>query len=71
MSTNPLGRILRVPDAESESRLLEIRREGETRGRVEGAGVRPMGAPFPKASPESGYYGIHLLKEPQWKPTIP
>jgi hypothetical protein len=71
MSTNPLGRTLRVPDAESESRLLEIRREGETRGHVEGAGVRPIGAPFPKASPESGYYGIPLLKEPQWKPTVP
>lgn len=52
-------------------RLLEIRRQAETRGRVEAGGVHPPGAPFPQASPQTGYYGIHLLKEPQWKPTVP
>lgn len=60
-----------MPEPRSEARLLELRREAERRGRVEAAGVRPPGAPFPKASPETGYYGIHMLKEPQWKPTIP
>src|SRR5581483_2525019 len=33
--------------------------------------IRPQGAPFPKASPETGYYGIPLLKPPQWKPEVP
>jgi hypothetical protein len=61
----------RTPDAQSEARLLEIRREAERHGRVREAGIRPAGAPFPQASPETGYYGIHMLKEPQWKPTIP
>lgn len=61
----------RTPNAASEARLLEIRREAETRGVVEVAGVRPPGAPFPVASPQTGYYGIHLLKEPQWTPEIP
>ena len=61
----------RVPDAASEARLIEIRREAEKRGSVEAVGVRPPGAPFPIASPETGYYGIHLLKEPQWTPEIP
>lgn len=60
-----------VAQRASEARLLELRREAETRGRVEGAGVRPPGAPFPKASPESGYYGIPLLKKPQWKWEVP
>jgi len=61
----------RIPDASSEARLLEIRREAETRGTVMRPGIRPAGAPFPVASPETGYYGIHLLKEPQWTPEIP
>lgn len=61
----------RRPDERSEARLLEIRREAEKHGRVKAAGLRPAGAPFPKASPETGYYGVHLLKPPQWKPSIP
>ncbi len=60
-----------LPDFQREQRLYEIRREAETMGRVEGPGVRPTGAPFPQANPEAGYYGIPLLKEPQWKPEIP
>lgn len=60
-----------VPQRASEARLLQLRREAETRGRVEGAGVRPPGAPFPKASPETGYYGIPMLKQPQWKWEVP
>jgi hypothetical protein len=59
------------PERPSEARLLEIRQEAERRGRIEGAGIRPEGAPFPKASPETGYYGVHLLKEPQWNWAIP
>lgn len=31
----------------------------------------PEGAPFPRATAETGYYGIPLLKEPQWKPEVP
>src|SRR5437879_11988886 len=56
----------RSPDTSSERRLLEIRREAETTGKVVAKGVRPGGAPFPVASPETGYYGIPLLKKPAW-----
>jgi Polysulphide reductase, NrfD len=70
MSTHPAPRD-RVPDTSSESRLLEIRREADSRGMVKAAGIRPPGAPFPKASPETGYYGIPLLKQPQWKWEVP
>jgi len=61
----------RVPDSASEQRLFEIRREAERRGEVKAIGIRPAGAPFPKASPETGYYGIPLLKEPAWTKEIP
>ena len=61
----------RIPDEASERRLFEIRREGESKGIVKGAGVRPAGAPFPMASVETGYYGIPLLKEPSWTWEIP
>ena len=63
----------RLPETEidRERRLHEIRREAETRGKLEVRGVRPIGAPFPKASPEGGYYGIPLLKPPQWTHQIP
>jgi hypothetical protein len=61
----------RVPGQASERRLFEIRRDGESKGVVNGAGVRPSGAPFPMASVETGYYGIPLLKEPAWTWEIP
>jgi formate-dependent nitrite reductase membrane component NrfD len=61
----------RVPDAASESRLLEIRREAERKGGTEIPGVRPEGAPFPCASSETGYYGIPLLKQPSWTWEVP
>ncbi len=48
----------RTPDQESERRLLEIRKEAETRGMVSGKGILPEGAPFPRATPQTGYYGI-------------
>lgn len=59
----------RIPVA--EARLEAIRREAEQKGRVDLPGVRAAGGPLPLASPETGYYGQHLLKEPQWTPLIP
>ena len=38
---------------------------------MEAVGIRPAGAPFPVASPETGYYGIPLLKQPAWTWQIP
>lgn len=61
----------RTPDASSEQRLVEIRREAYSAGKVVAKGVRPGGAPFPIASPETGYYGIPLLKQPSWTWEIP
>lgn len=61
----------RQADAQSEARLIELRRQAMTQGKVDGLGVRPAGAPFPQASPTSGYYGIPLLKKPQWTWQIP
>ena len=58
-------------DLERERRLDEIRREAETRGRLQVVTTRPAGAPFPQASPENGYYQIPLLKEPPWTWEIP
>jgi hypothetical protein len=58
-------------DRARENRLYEIRREAQEKGRVHGSGTRPPGAPFPQASPESGYYGIPLLKQPPWSWEIP
>ena len=58
-------------DSATERRLFEIRREAEEKGIVRDPGVRPSGAPFPLASPETGYYGIPLLKEPAWTWEIP
>jgi len=61
----------RLPDAHSEARLAEIRREAERRGVVMSAGAKPPGAPFPQASPEAGYYGLPLLKKPGWSWEVP
>lgn len=60
-----------TPDPAREARLVSIRKEAEKKGRLVAQGVRPEGAPFPKASPETGYYGIPLLKEPQWTWQVP
>lgn len=65
---NPAGR---TADAASEQRLLELRREAEREGQVKAKGIHPVGAPFPMASPETGYYGIPLLKQPPWTWEIP
>lgn len=58
-------------DLERERRLDEIRREAERRGQLKVVTSRPAGAPFPQASPETGYYGIPLLKEPPWTWEVP
>jgi hypothetical protein len=54
-----------------EQRLRVIREEAERKGLVTGKGVIPAGAPIPRASEQTGYYGLPLLKEPQWKWEVP
>src|SRR5947208_7564279 len=72
MSRVPLPEIPnRVPDVGSERRLAEIRREAGQLGGVSATGITPAGAPFPQATPETGYYGVPLLKEPQWTKEVP
>jgi hypothetical protein len=61
----------RVPDDQSEARLFELRREAQQHGQARALGVRPPGAPFPQASPETGYYGVPMLKKPQWTWQVP
>ena len=58
-------------DLAREQRLDEIRQEAEKRGQLQVIGARPQDAPFPQASPQSGYYGIPLLKQPPWTWEIP
>src|SRR5207302_10837596 len=58
-------------DSSSEQRLVEIRQEAERRGEVRAIGIRPSGAPFPKASPETGYYGLPLPMQPPWTWEVP
>jgi formate-dependent nitrite reductase membrane component NrfD len=55
----------------TEARLDAIRQQGLERGAVEGRGVRPAGAPFPQATPDTGYYGLPLLKPPTWTWEVP
>lgn len=72
MSTNPQDRPTpEHTDWARENRLHEIRREAERKGYVDANTLPIEGAPFPMASPETGYYGIPLLKEPQWSWEIP
>ncbi|MBS1802423.1 MAG: polysulfide reductase NrfD [Acidobacteria bacterium] len=54
-----------------ERRLDEIRRRASAIGTVSEPGIRPAGSPFPKASPQTGYYQQPLLKEPQWTSLVP
>lgn len=61
----------RQPDLLSEVRLEELRREAMETGRVKGSGVRLPGAPFPQASPETGYYGLPVVKAPTWTWEVP
>ncbi len=54
-----------------ERLLSQIREQARSAGSVEGKGVAVQGAPFPHASPETGYCGLPLLKQPQWGWEIP
>lgn len=72
MSRVPLPELpSREPDSQSELRLAELRREAADKGAVSAPGIVPAGAPFPKATPQTGYYGVPLLKEPQWRAEVP
>lgn len=59
------------PASMREERLRMIRTEAMEKGRVNAIGIRPAGAPFPVASPTTGYYGLPLLKQPPWTWQIP
>jgi formate-dependent nitrite reductase membrane component NrfD len=76
MSDSALPSRLQVSDPDisfqrRERRLEAIRTEALRTGRVEAIGARPAGSPIPIASVETGYYGIPMLKEPQWSWEIP
>src|SRR5215468_7102363 len=66
-----MSKAYEFPEPDRERRLYEIRAEAEQRGTVKAPGARPVGAPFPMASSETGYYGIPLLKQPPWTWEIP
>jgi formate-dependent nitrite reductase membrane component NrfD len=54
-----------------EHRLDEIRRQASEHGSVQQPGIRALGSPLPKASPQTGYYQQPLLKPPQWTALVP
>ena len=61
-------------DAETsrrQHRLEAIKLQAAQTGRVDAIGARPAGSPIPSASVDTGYYGIPMLKEPQWSWEIP
>lgn len=57
-------------ERDREAALTLIRKQAE-QGTLEQRGVWAVGAPFPKATPEHGYYGIPLLEQPAWTWEIP
>jgi hypothetical protein len=69
--------IIESRDAAKERRLDDLRRVAEQSGLVQAPGVRLPGAPFPAAgqlpgaTPQTGYYGLPVLKEPTWIWSIP
>src|SRR6266704_3189525 len=69
--SDPIPLTPHISDSVKERRIVEIRREAESKGTVAAKGIRPGGAPFPVASPETGCYGIPLLKQPAWTWEIP
>ena len=71
MSAPLPSRTRELSDIDREHRLDELRREAEKRGQLQVVAARPQGAPFPQATPEGGYYGIPLLKQPPWTWEIP
>jgi Polysulphide reductase, NrfD len=54
-----------------ELRLAELRREAALKGHTSARGIQPSGAPFPRATPETGYYGRPALKAPAWTWEVP
>ena len=58
-------------ELDREQRLLEIRRQAELGSKPTDDGIHALGGPLPRASVETGYYGIPLLKEPSWTWEIP
>ena len=58
------------PEHDREAALILIRKQAE-QGTLQQSGVRALDAPFPKATPEHGYYGIPLLEPPAWTWEIP
>ena len=76
MTDSALPSRLQVSDPDTsfqrrERRLEAIRLEAVRTGHVEAIGTRPAGSPIPIASVDTGYYGIPMLKEPQWSWEIP
>ena len=72
MSTKPqLPEDELTPKPATEARLIELRDEAMRRGKVGGLGIHPPGAPFPQASSQTGYYGVPVLKQPQWTWQVP
>lgn len=69
MST-PIPESYETDSPAREQRLVDIRRQAE-QGRFQIVAQSSAGAPFPKASPENGYYQTPLLKEPPWTWEIP
>jgi hypothetical protein len=54
-----------------ELRLAELRLEAANNGHTSARGIQPSGAPFPRATPETGYYGRPALKAPAWTWEVP
>jgi len=76
MTESALPRRMQPADPEMDfsrrARPLEaIRLQALQTGRVDDIGARPSGSPIPVASAATGYYGIPMLKEPQWSWEIP
>ncbi len=69
--SDPLPAPNATRDLARERRLEEIRQQAEQQQPFQIVGNRPTGAPFPVASPETGYYQVPLLKEPPWTWEIP
>ena len=57
--------------SQRQLRLEAIKLEAARTGRIDAIGVRPAGSPIPAASVDTGYYGLPMLKEPQWSWEIP
>lgn len=71
MTDSSGGAARRAPSPSSElreARLQEIRREAQSAALVAAAKIQDLA---PRATPETGYYGLPILKGPQWTSEIP